>query len=126
MARFQRRLWNSRLVESNQMNQTKFKFIAEFSLESNLLKKLRARKADLIQSLLSKVGQFGSNWHVNPSKIKFWVYYVGKEHWAGLDVIHKLTNQPGRAMQLRISLENFSGDKATDFYDVFSVGSEVK
>ena len=108
------------------MNQTKFKFIAEFSLESNLLKKLRARKADLIQSLFSKVGQFGFNWHVNPSKIKFWVYYVGEEHWAGLDVIHKLTNQPGRAMQLRISLEKFSGDKATEFYDVFSVGSEVK
>ena len=59
-------------------------------------------------------------------KLNFCVYYVGEEHWAGLDVIHKLTNQPDRAMQLRISLEKFSGDKATEFYDVFSVGSEVK
>merc|ERR1711971_881717 len=48
----------------------------------------------------------------------------GKEHWAGLDIIHKLTNQPGREMQLRISLEKFSGDKATEFYDVFRVGNE--
>ena len=87
---------------------------------------MSARKAGLIKSLFSKVGQFGFNWHVNPSKIKFCVYYVGEEHWAGLDVIHKLTNQPGRAMQLRILLEKFSGDKATEFYDVFSVGSEVK
>ena len=59
-------------------------------------------------------------------KLNFCVYYVGEEHWAGLDVIHKLTNQPDRAMQLRISLEKFSGDKATVFYDVFSVESEVK
>merc|ERR1711935_381717 len=72
-------------------------------------------------------GQFG-----NPSTffIKPWHDFKegfgtpGKEHWAGLDVIHKLTNQPGRVMQLRISLEKFSGDEATNFYDVFSVGNE--
>ena len=91
-----------------------------------LKKSIPLKKVDLIQSLFSKVGKFGFNWYVIPSEIKFCVYHVGKEHWAGLDVIHKLTNQPGRAMQLRISLEKFSGDKATVFYDEFSVGSEVK
>ena len=44
-------------IKSNESNQTKFKFISEFSLESNLLKKLSARKADLIQSLFSIVGK---------------------------------------------------------------------
>ena len=39
--------------------------------------------------------------------------------------MHKLTNKPGRAMQLRISMEKFSGTKAINFYDAFSIGDEV-
>ena len=50
---------------------------------------------------------------------------IGKEHWIGLNAMHKLTNKPGRTMQLRISMEKFSGTKAINFYDAFSIGDEV-
>ena len=119
----------SKLTKSNLNSKPNLNQNPTCSRSLYLFRKSSSRKADLIQGLFSKVGfkgQFGFNWFVDPSKIKFCVYYVGKEHWAGLDVIHKLTNQPGRVMQLRISLEKFSGDEATEFYDVFSVGSEVK
>ena len=39
--------------------------------------------------------------------------------------MHKLTNKPGRTMQLKISMEKFSGAKAMSFYDNFSIGDEV-
>ena len=46
----------------------------------------------------------------------------GKEHWLGLDVMNKLTNRPDRPMQLKVKLESFSGDKATNYYDTFKIG----
>ena len=39
--------------------------------------------------------------------------------------MHKLTNKPGRTMQLRVSLEKFSGAKAMSYYDTFSIGDQV-
>ena len=39
--------------------------------------------------------------------------------------MHKLTNKPGQTMQLRISMEKFSGEKAISFYDTFSIEDQV-
>ena len=39
--------------------------------------------------------------------------------------MHNLTNKPGRTMQLKISMEKFSGAKAMSFYDTFNIGDEV-
>ena len=49
----------------------------------------------------------------------------GKEYWIGLSTIHKLTNQPNKQMKLKISLERFTGEKSTDFYNFFRIEDEV-
>ena len=53
------------------------------------------------------------------------IFFLGKEHWIGLDTIHKLTNQAGRSMQLKITLEKFTGEKAIVHYDTFILGDKV-
>ena len=45
------------------------------------------------------------------------------EHWIGLDAIHKLTKE--RTMKLKISMERFSGEKSTIYYDMFEIADEV-
>ena len=51
--------------------------------------------------------------------------YLGQEHWIGLEVMHKMTNRPDRQMQLKVSLERFNGEKATNFYNIFKIGDKV-
>ena len=53
------------------------------------------------------------------------IFFLGKEHWIGLNTIHKLTNQAGRQMQLKITLEKFTGETAIVYYDTFIVGDKV-
>ena len=53
------------------------------------------------------------------------IFFLGKEHWIGLNTIHKLTNQAGRSMQLKITLEKFTGEKAIVYYETFILGDKV-
>ena len=53
------------------------------------------------------------------------IFFLGKEHWIGLNTIHKLTNQAGRQMQLKITLEKFTGETAIVYYDTFILGDKV-
>ena len=53
------------------------------------------------------------------------IFFLGKEHWIGLETIHKLTNQAGRHMQLKITLEKFTGEKVVVYYDTFILGDKV-
>ena len=50
----------------------------------------------------------------------------GKEQWIGLDNIYALTNQHGVNMQLRITMEKFSKDEATAYYDNFFLEDRVR
>ena len=50
----------------------------------------------------------------------------GGEQWIGLDNIYALTNQDGVNMQLRITMEKFSGDEATAYYDTFYLEDKVR
>ena len=52
-------------------------------------------------------------------------YHLGKEYWLGLDNIYALTNRQNVAMQLRVSMEKFTNEKATAFYDNFSIKDKV-
>ena len=55
------------------------------------------------------------------------IFYIsGKEQWIGLNNIYALTNQDGIDMQLRISMEKFSKEKATAFYDNFFLEDRVR
>ena len=45
------------------------------------------------------------------------------EYWIGLDAIHKLTKE--QTMKLKISMERFSGEKSTIYYDMFEIADEV-
>ena len=53
------------------------------------------------------------------------ISFLGKENWLGLDAIHKLTSRPNHPMKLKVSLERFSGEKISLFWDVFKVENEV-
>ena len=57
--------------------------------------------------------------------INIYIFFIDKEYWIGLDVMNKLTNRGDRPMQLRVKLERFSGEKATNYYDTFKIGNEV-
>mgnify|MGYP002048735383 CR=1 FL=1 len=50
---------------------------------------------------------------------------IGKEVWAGLKNIFALTNRPDIPMQLRVSMEKFSNETATAYYDTFSLEDKV-
>lgn len=50
---------------------------------------------------------------------------IGKEVWAGLKNIYALTNRPDIPMQLRVSMEKFSNETATAYYDTFSLEDKV-
>ena len=50
---------------------------------------------------------------------------IGKEVWAGLRNIYALTNRPDIPMQLRVSMEKFSNETATAYYDTFSLEDKV-
>ena len=39
--------------------------------------------------------------------------------------MNKLTNIPGRPMELKVTLEKFSGEKAEAVYKNFRIGTEV-
>ena len=43
----------------------------------------------------------------------------------GLDNIYALTNRQDLAMQLRVSMEKFTDEKATAYYDNFSLKDKV-
>ena len=43
----------------------------------------------------------------------------------GLDAIYALTNRQDIAMQLRVSLEKFTDENATAYYDIFSLKDQV-
>lgn len=49
----------------------------------------------------------------------------GEEFWMGLRNMNKMTNILGRPMELRVSLEKFSGEKAEAVYKNFRIGNEV-
>jgi len=77
-------------------------------------------------TVIQSRGQYGNakdyffkNW--NAYKDGFGV--PGKEHWIGLDVIHKLTK--GQTMKMKISMERFSGEKSTIYYDMFKIADEA-
>jgi len=79
-------------------------------------------------TVIQSRGQFGNpkdyfsgNW--NKYKMGFGV--PGKEHWIGLDTIHKLTTRQGKTMKLKISMERFSGEEATEYYDSFNIKDET-
>ena len=46
------------------------------------------------------------------------------EYWLGLDRIHRMTNISQN--ELRIDMEDTSGNTAYAYYDVFTVGSEIE
>ena len=50
---------------------------------------------------------------------------IGKEYWLGLDNIYALTNRPGVKMNLRVSIEKFVDEKATSYYEDFSLKDKV-
>ena len=50
---------------------------------------------------------------------------IGKEYWLGLDYIYALTNRPGVKMNLRVSMEKFVDEKATSYYEDFSLKDKV-
>ena len=52
-------------------------------------------------------------------------YHLGKEHWLGLDNIYALTNRQDVAMQLRVYMEKFTDEHATEYYDNFSLQDQV-
>ena len=52
-------------------------------------------------------------------------YHLGKEHWLGLDNIYALTNRQDVAMQLRVYMEKFTDENATEYYDNFSLQDQV-
>ena len=52
-------------------------------------------------------------------------YHLGKEHWLGLDNIYALTNRQNVAMQLRVYMEKFTDENATEYYDNFSLQDQV-
>ena len=54
-----------------------------------------------------------------------YLYFLGKEYWLGLDAIYALTNRQDIAMQLRVSLEKFTDENATAYYDNFSLKDQV-
>ena len=45
--------------------------------------------------------------------------------WIGLRNLNKLTNIPGQPMELRIDLENWTGEKSYAIYKNFRIGTEV-
>ena len=51
--------------------------------------------------------------------------FLGKEYWLGLDNMYALTNRQDVVMQLRVSLENFTDENATAYYDNFSLTDQV-
>ena len=55
------------------------------------------------------------------------IFYIGKEHWIGLDNIYKLTNRKNVKTQLRIDLEtNLATDPIlTVTYDDFHLKDQV-
>ena len=54
-----------------------------------------------------------------------YLYFLGKEYWLGLDNIYALTNRQDLAMQLRVSMEKFTDENATAYYDNFSLKDKV-
>ena len=46
-------------------------------------------------------------------------------YWLGLDNIFAFTNRPGVEMNLRVSMEKFGDEKATSYYDNFSLKDKV-
>ena len=50
---------------------------------------------------------------------------LGKEFWVGLQNIYALTNRLDNPMQLRVSMEKFSNETATAYYDTFSLEDKV-
>ena len=54
-----------------------------------------------------------------------YLYFLEKEYWLGLDNIYALTNRQDVAMQLRVSMEKFTDEKATAYYDNFSLKDKV-
>ena len=56
---------------------------------------------------------------------KYFELSIGKEYWLGLDNIYALTNRPGVKMNLRVSMEKFGDEKATSYYEDFSLKNKV-
>ena len=56
---------------------------------------------------------------------KYFELSIGKEYWLGLDNIYALTNRPGVKMNLRVSMEKFGDEKATSYYEDFSLKDKV-
>ena len=54
-----------------------------------------------------------------------YLFFLGKEYWLGLDNMYALTNRQDVAMQLRVSLENFTDENATAYYGNFSLTDQV-
>ena len=50
---------------------------------------------------------------------------IGIEYWLGLDNIYALTNRQDVAMQLRVDMEKFTDENATEYYDNFSLQDKV-
>ena len=51
--------------------------------------------------------------------------FLDKEHWIGLDNIHKLTNNPSTPMKLHITMEDFSGTVKEANYNSFRIEDAV-
>ena len=53
------------------------------------------------------------------------IHFLGKEYWLGLDNIYALTNRQDVAMQLRVSVEKFTGENEETYYENFSLKDQV-
>ena len=51
--------------------------------------------------------------------------FLGKEYWLGLDNIYALTNRHDVVMQLRVSMEKFTGENEETYYENFSLKDQV-
>ena len=53
------------------------------------------------------------------------IHFLGKEYWLGLDNIYALTNRQDVTMQLRVSVEKFTGENEETYYENFSLKDQV-
>ena len=54
-----------------------------------------------------------------------YLYFLGKEYWLGLDNIYALANRQDVTMQLRVSVEKFTGENEETYYENFSLKDQV-
>lgn len=50
--------------------------------------------------------------------------FLSDEHWLGLNYIHALTQQKGKACQLRVDMLNCKWEQGYAFYEAFKIGNE--